>query len=91
MDDPSYEYQASWSDNNDAWVGRCDGFLLVSHLAPTEAEALDGIRALVADIVSDLRPMASRCPLQFPGSGTMRRGSTVRLLGAASSGPRAQS
>ena len=24
-------------------LGLCDGFLLVSHLAPTEAEALDGI------------------------------------------------
>ncbi len=39
MDDPSYEYRASWSDNSDAWVGRCDGFLLVSHLAPTEPES----------------------------------------------------
>ena len=91
MDDPSYEYRASWSDNSDAWVGRCDGFLLVSHLAPTEAEALDGIRALVATSCPTCGPMASRCPLQFPGSGTMRRGSTVRLLGAASSGPRSQS
>ena len=27
MDNPRYEYRACWSDNDGAWVGRCDGFL----------------------------------------------------------------
>ncbi len=64
MDDPSYEYRASWSEDDDAWVGVCNGFLLVSHLASTEAEALSGIRSLAADIVADMR--ASGEPLPLP-------------------------
>ena len=66
MDDPNYGYQVSWSDEDDAWVGRCDGFLRVSHLSSTEADALDGIRALVADIVSDMRANGEPLPSPVP-------------------------
>ena len=66
MDDSGYEYRASWSDEDDAWVGVCDGFLLVSHLAPTEAEALDGIRALIADVVADMRDNGEPLPPPVP-------------------------
>lgn len=55
MSSPRYEYRASWSGEDDAWIGVCNGFLLVSHAAPTEADCLRGIRALVDDIVADLR------------------------------------
>ena len=55
MDEPCYGYRAFWSTEDDAWVGLCDGFSLVSHLAPTESEALDGIRSLVTDIIADMR------------------------------------
>ena len=63
MDDPGYEYRTSWSEDDEAWVGACNGFLLVSHLAPTEAEASSGIRSLVADIVSDMRVNGEPLPL----------------------------
>ena len=63
MDDPGYEYRTSWSEDDEAWVGACNGFLLVSHLAPTEAEAVSGIRSLVADIVSDMRANGEPLPL----------------------------
>ena len=66
MDEPCYEYRAFWSTEDDAWVGLCDGFSLVSHLAPTEAEALDGIRSLVTDIVSDLRSDGEPLPRPAP-------------------------
>ena len=66
MNVPGYKYRASWSDDSNAWVGRCDGFLLASHLAPTEAEALDGIQALVADIVYDLRAKGEPLPSPVP-------------------------
>lgn len=66
MDDPGYEYRTSWSEDDDAWVGACNGFLLVSHLAPTEAEASGGIRSLVADIVSDMRANGEPLPLPLP-------------------------
>ncbi len=66
MDDPGYEYRTSWSEDDDAWVGACNGFLLVSHLAPTEVEASSGIRSLVADIVSDMRANGESLPLPLP-------------------------
>ena len=66
MDDPCYEYRAFWSDDDGAWVGLCDGFLLVSHLAPTEPEALGGVRSLVTDIVSDMRANGEPLPRPVP-------------------------
>lgn len=66
MDDPCYEYRAFWSAEDDAWIGLCDGFELVSHLASTEAEALDGIRSLVSDIVADLRSDGEPLPRPAP-------------------------
>ena len=54
MNDPRYQYRAFWSDEDDAWIGVFNGFALVSHIAPTKAECLRGIRALVDDLVADL-------------------------------------
>ena len=53
--DPGYEYRAFWSAEDEAWVGQCDGFMLLSHLAQTRDEAIRGIRSLVADIVANMR------------------------------------
>ena len=53
--EPDYDYRSFWSDEDEAWVGQCDGFILLSHLAPTRDEALRGIRTLVADITADMR------------------------------------
>lgn len=66
MNEPRYEYRAFWSSEDDAWVGLCDGFSLVSHLAPTEIAALDGIRSLVDDIVADLRSGGEPLPTPAP-------------------------
>jgi hypothetical protein len=66
VDDPGYRYVARWSGEGDAWVGLCDGFTLVSHLAPTEGEALGGIRALVATIVADMRAAGEALPRPVP-------------------------
>ena len=86
MDELCYEYRAFWSAEDDAWVGLCDGFSLVSHLAPTEAEALDGIRSLASAIVADLRSGGEPLPLPAPWgednagclSGTAMRGPIAR-------------
>ncbi len=66
MNEPRYKYRASWSDEDGAWVGVCNGFLLVSHIAPTQAECLRGIRALVGDIVTDLHANGEPLPRPFP-------------------------
>ena len=79
MDDPRYEYRVSWSEADDAWVGACNGFLLVSHLALTKAEASSGIRSLVTDIVSDMRANGEPLPLplSWEAYDAARLGTTV--------------
>ena len=66
MNEPRYQYRASWSDEDDAWIGVCNGFLLVSHVAPTEADCLRGIRVLVDDIVADLQSNGEPLPRPLP-------------------------
>lgn len=66
MNEPRYQYRASWSDEDGAWVGVCNGLLLISHIAPTQAECLRGIRALVDDIVTDLRANGEPLPPPVP-------------------------
>ena len=66
MDDPCYGYRAFWSAEDDAWLGLCNGFDLVSHLASTESDALRGIRSLVADIVAGLRSDGEPLPSPVP-------------------------
>ena len=64
MNGPRYKFRALWSDEDGAWVGVCNGFPLVSHIAPTQAECLRGIGALLDDIVTDL--LATGEPLSQP-------------------------
>lgn len=66
MNEPRYQFRASWSDEDGAWVGVCNGFLLVSHIAPTQAECLRGIRSLVDDIVTDLHANGEPLPRPVP-------------------------
>lgn len=46
--------------------GVCNGFLLVSHTAPTQADCLRGIRALADDIVTDLHANGEPLPQPVP-------------------------
>lgn len=62
MSEPRYQFQASWSAEDGAWIGVCNGFQLVSHIAATEADCLSGIRALVDDIVADLHSNGETLP-----------------------------
>lgn len=66
MNEPRYQFRASWSEEDGAWVGVCNGFLLVSHMAPTQAECLRGIRSLVDDIVIDLHANGEPLPRPVP-------------------------
>lgn len=87
MNEPQYRYRASWSEEDDAWIGVCDGFLLVSHVAPTEAECLRGIRALVDDIVADLRHNGEALPQPLSWDAFDARGlGAPERIGAAGGG-----
>ena len=59
-----YTYRVTWSAEDGGHVGLCLEFPSLSWLAPTPDEAFSGIRALVQDMVADLR--ANGEPLPTP-------------------------
>jgi hypothetical protein len=50
-----YAYRVIWSEEDQEHVGLCAEFPSLSHLAPSIPEALNGIVALVADVVEEMR------------------------------------
>ncbi len=46
-------YQVIWSDEDEEFVGLCAKFPSLSWLAPTLEDALQGIKSLVAEVVSE--------------------------------------
>ncbi len=67
-DSDHYTYRITWSAEDGEHVGRCAEFPSLSWLARTPGEALSGIRALVSEVLEDMRargesppePMADR-------------------------------
>jgi len=63
-----YTYRVSWSDEDQEFVATCAEFPSLSHLAGNQIEAIEGLRALVVDVIADMRasgetppePMAER-------------------------------
>ncbi len=49
-----YTYRVTWSEEDGEYVGLCAEFPSLSHLATTSGEALEGISALVRNVVADL-------------------------------------
>ncbi len=49
-----YTYRVTWSEEDGEYVGLCAEFPSLSHLAATRGEALEGVSALVRDVVADL-------------------------------------
>ena len=52
----------TWSAEDAEHVGLCAEFASLSWLAPTPEKALSGIRAVVADVVKDLRASGELVP-----------------------------
>ena len=50
-----YTYRVTWSEEDDEYVGLCAEFPSLSWLDATPEEALTGIRALVRQVVADLK------------------------------------
>lgn len=57
-----YTYRLTWSAEDREHVGLCAEFPSLSWLAPTQAEALSGIRHVVADVVADLQASGELVP-----------------------------
>ena len=50
-----YTYRVTWSDEDEEYVGLCAEFPSLSWLANSYEEALRGIRAVVAEVISDMQ------------------------------------
>ncbi len=50
-----YTYRVTWSEEDNEYVGLCAEFPSLSWLARTQESALKGIRALVHQVLADLR------------------------------------
>jgi predicted HicB family RNase H-like nuclease len=57
-----YTYRVTWSAEDAEHVGLCAEFASLSWLAPTPEDALSGIRAVVANVVKDLRASGELVP-----------------------------
>ena len=57
-----YTYRVTWSAEDAEHLGLCAEFASLSWLAPTPEKALSGIRAVVADVVKDLRASGELVP-----------------------------
>ena len=58
-----FTYRVSWSEEDGEHVGTCLEFPSLSHLAGDPAEALDGVRKLVAVVVADMQASNESIPV----------------------------
>ena len=50
-----FTYRVTWSEEDQEYVGLCTEFPSLSWLTETQESALEGIRQLVADVISDIK------------------------------------
>jgi predicted HicB family RNase H-like nuclease len=60
-----YTYRLSWSDEDQEYVATCVEFPSLSHLAADPVQALQGIRELVQDVVTEMRANSEVAPTPF--------------------------
>ena len=57
-----YSFRIFWSEEDNEYVGECLEFPSLSWLAPTQEEALSGIKKLVAECVEDMLTNGEKVP-----------------------------
>ncbi len=62
LPDDRYTYRVTWSPEDQEHVGLCTEFPSLSWLAPTPEQALQGVRAVVAEVVADLKAEGAAIP-----------------------------
>jgi predicted HicB family RNase H-like nuclease len=77
IENDRYTYRVTWSEEDNEYVGLCVEFPSLSWLEPTPEEALESIRQMVADVVSDLESNGEVVPepismKQFSGKFVVR-------------------
>jgi predicted RNase H-like HicB family nuclease len=61
-----YSFRVEWSPEDNEYVGLCAEFPSLSHLAPSEREALAGIEQLVGEINAEYAEMADDYEINPP-------------------------
>ena len=57
-----YTYRVTWSDEDNEYVGLCAEFPSLSWLDDSQEAALQGIRAVVAEVVDDMKANGETVP-----------------------------
>src|SRR5690349_21453234 len=57
-----YMYRVTWSEDDQEYVGLCAEFPSLSHLDKTRGAAIEGILALVRDVVADMESNQEELP-----------------------------
>ena len=60
-----YTYRVTWSEDDQEYVGLCAEFPSLSWLASSPETALRGVRAVVADVVADMKRSREPIPKAF--------------------------
>ena len=60
-----YTYRVTWSEEDGEYIGTCAEFASLSWLAPEPEAALQGIRQVVEEVVSDLQKNGEPVPEPF--------------------------
>ena len=62
MGNDHYTYRVTWSEEDQEHVGLCTEFPSLSWLAPSPEGALRGVRAVVAEVVTDMEKSHEKIP-----------------------------
>ncbi|PPD49232.1 MAG: toxin-antitoxin system HicB family antitoxin [Methylobacter sp.] len=57
-----YTYRLTWSPEDNEHIGLCTEFPSLSWLAPSQEEALAGIRQVVAEVIADMQSNGETIP-----------------------------
>lgn len=60
-----YTYRVFWSKEDDEFVATVAEMPLLSWLAPTQTEALEGLRQVVEDVIADMQECGEAVPKPF--------------------------
>jgi predicted HicB family RNase H-like nuclease len=65
VDVSHYSYRVTWSAEDGEFVATCLEFPSLSWLAPTQIEALEGLEAVVSDVLTDMAERREKIPVPF--------------------------
>jgi predicted HicB family RNase H-like nuclease len=60
-----YAYNVTWSVEDQEFVATCAEFPSLSWLAPSQIEALQGLEAMIRDVITDMEEEGEEVPLPF--------------------------